>query len=180
MTNFEFALRRTVKFEGGYTVDNGGPTQWGITQTELTAYQVRTGNLWGRQIQDLTVPEASQIYKSEYWNIMNLDRVDDRDVAAEIFDTGVNCGPATGVKIFQRALNILRHDNAPLLTEDGNLGPKTLCAYRWLMDNGYKLHLLYAMNGEQYCYYREIGLHNERLREAAMRGWMRRLEMPIT
>ncbi len=61
-----------------------------------------------------------------------LDAVAERSeaVAAELFDTGVNMGPAVAVAFLQRALTALNRNGRdyPDLTPDGRIGPATLGA----------------------------------------------------
>lgn len=40
-------------------------------------------------------------YKSEFWNVIKGDRIVSQNVAASIYDTAVNMGPETAVKMVQ-------------------------------------------------------------------------------
>ncbi len=92
--------------EGGYSnhpADRGGATRWGITEAVARAHGFR-GDMRG-----FPRDEAVAIYRRIYWLRPGFDRVAEHapDVAAELFDTGVNMGPAVAVAFLQRALNAL-------------------------------------------------------------------------
>ena len=67
--------------------------------------------------------EAVNIYLRLYWLRPRLDEVAKRSarLAAELFDTGVNMGPAVAVSFLQRALTALSRGGTdyPALTPDG-------------------------------------------------------------
>ena len=73
--------------------DNGGPTCFGITKA------VARANGYAGPMQQLPRSEAAAIYRRVYWLRPRLDEVAKRSVrvAAELFDTGVNMGPAVAV-----------------------------------------------------------------------------------
>ena len=71
--------------------------------------------------------EAAAIYRRLYWLRPNFDAVAKLRavVAAELFDTGVNMGPAVAVTFLQRALTALNRNGKdyPDLVPDGRIGP---------------------------------------------------------
>ena len=77
--------------------------------------------------------EAAAIYRRLYWLRPRLER-DCQALAArspaELFDTGVNMGPAVAITFLQRALTALNRNGSdyPDLTPDGRIGPATLAA----------------------------------------------------
>jgi lysozyme family protein len=79
---FNQALQGLFEREGGRTIDSGGLTKYGISQN---AYK----NL---DIDNLTMNDAAQIYKRDYWDANKLDRIARKDpkLAAALFDTFVN------------------------------------------------------------------------------------------
>ncbi len=76
--------------------------------------------------------EAAVIYSRLYWARPRLDQIASRSgrLAAELFDTGVNMGPAVAITFLQRALTALNRGGKdyPDLTPDGRIGPATLAA----------------------------------------------------
>jgi len=115
--------------EGGYVdnpADKGGPTCFGITQA------VARANGYCGPMRQLPREEAADIYKRLYWLRPHFDEVAARSprVAAELFDTGANMGPAVAVTFLQRALTALNRNakDYPDLVPDGRIGPQTLAA----------------------------------------------------
>lgn len=92
--------------QGGYVhhpADRGGATCWGVTEA------VARGEGYHGAMRTLPREVAASIYRRLYWLRPALDRVHARapDLGAELFDTGVNMGPAIAVAFLQRALNAL-------------------------------------------------------------------------
>jgi lysozyme family protein len=116
--HFAFAIAVTLRHEGdGLTVDTGGATKYGISAKAYPDVDVER----------LTRAQAAAILRRDYWDALRLHRVDDRDVAAKVFDMAVNLGPGTAVRCAQRAVNYLSRRTDELAV-DGVLGPKTLGA----------------------------------------------------
>jgi hypothetical protein len=118
-----------VEREGGYVnnpADKGGPTCFGITEA------VARANGYAGAMKLLPRDEAAVIYKRMYWLRPRFDEVAKRSgrLAAELFDTGVNMGPAVAVTFLQRALTALNRNGSdyPDLVPDGRTGPRTLAA----------------------------------------------------
>ena len=77
---FKCAMKYLNRAEGGYTVDNGGPTMFGVTQddyrTFLKQHRKQYGNdpEWpdlthhAEDMKRLTYPHAVEIYRSMYWD----------------------------------------------------------------------------------------------------------------
>jgi len=144
--------------EGRYVnnpADKGGPTCFGITQA------VARANGYAGPMQQLPREEAAAIYRRLYWLRPRLDEVAKRSarIAAELFDTGVNMGPAVAVTFMQRALTALNRNGTdyPDLTPDGRVGPATLAALDAFLKlrgaNGGEtvlLRALEALQGERY------------------------------
>ena len=115
--------------EGGYvsnSADKGGPTCFGITQ------DVARANGYAGAMRNLPREEAASMYRRLYWQRPQLGELAKRSprLAAELFDTGVNMGPAVAISFLQRALTALNRNAAdyPDLTPDGRAGPATLSA----------------------------------------------------
>jgi hypothetical protein len=115
--------------EGGYVrhpADKGGPTCFGITEAVARAHGYRG------PMRQLPREEAATIYRRLYWQRPRFDEIARRSpaVAAELFDTGVNMGPAVAATFLQRALTALNRNGGdyPDLVPDGRIGPMTLAA----------------------------------------------------
>ena len=110
------------KAEGGYSdnpADPGGPTNFGITLATLRAYD-GDPNLTAEDVKKLTPTMAKEIYRTAYWNRMQCGALPS-GLDLEVFDFGVNSGPAESVKTLQRLVGV---------TQDGSVGPITLAAVR--------------------------------------------------
>jgi lysozyme family protein len=115
LTSFEIAYKRTKKFEGGYVNDpddNGGETYNGISRRanpnwagwKIIDEQKKKpdfpNNLKERK-QELDELEKD-LYKKNYWDPIWGDRIKDQRVANDMFDTAVNMGVATSIKLSER------------------------------------------------------------------------------
>ena len=165
-----------IEREGGYVdnpADEGGPTCFGITQA------VARANGYCGPMRQLPREEAADIYKRLYWLRPHFEEVAARSprVAAELFDTGANMGPAVAVTFLQRALTALNRNakDYPDLVPDGRIGPQTLVALdRFLAIRGKTsgetvlLRALEALQGERYLRLAERRPANE----AFLYGWL--------
>jgi lysozyme family protein len=161
--------------EGGFVdhpADRGGPTRWGVTEATARDHGY-TGDM-----RDFPRADAVAIYRRLYWLRPGFDRVADRApaVAAELFDTGVNMGPAVATGFVQRALNALNRGAAdyPDLVSDGRIGPRTLAALdgflaaRGRAGERVLLKAIEALQGERYLRLAEGRPANE----AFLYGWL--------
>lgn len=165
-----------IEREGGYidnSADRGGPTCFGITEAVALAQGYR-GPMW-----KLPRDEAAAIYKRLYWLRPRFDEVAKRSarIAAELFDTGVNMGPAVATTFLQRALTALNRNGRDYsdLVPDGRIGAQTLGALdKFLTLRGQTsgetvlLRALEALQGERYLRLAERRPANE----AFLYGWL--------
>jgi lysozyme family protein len=117
MGDFNKAFAFTIGEEGGYVnnvADPGGATNFGITIATLSAY--RGAQCSNEDVQDLTLEEAQDIYRQNYWNIILGDKLPNA-IAMATFDGAVNSGTEQSVKWLQRALGTI---------VDGVVGPNTV------------------------------------------------------
>jgi len=119
-SRFDVCMPFIFKAEGGYAdnpADPGGPTNFGITLATLRAYE-GAPNLTADDVKNLTSAVAKEIYRTAYWNRMQCGALP-AGLDLEVFDFGVNSGPAESVKTLQRLIGV---------TQDGSVGPITLAA----------------------------------------------------
>ena len=99
-----------LQFEGttftDYRNDNGGETRYGISKASYP-------NL---DIANLTSDQAKAIYATDYWLKGNCAKLK-TELQYVHFDSAVNMGVVTAIKLLQRAANIL---------DDGIFGSQTL------------------------------------------------------
>jgi lysozyme family protein len=165
-----------IEREGGYVAnpaDKGGPTCFGITEA------VARANGYRGAMRQLPRDEAAAIYRRLYWLRPRFDEVARRSarVAAELFDTGANMGPAVAVTFLQRALTALNRNGSdyPDLVPDGRIGPQTLGALdcflklrRARQGETVLLRALEALQGERYLRLAERRPANETF----LYGWL--------
>jgi lysozyme family protein len=83
--NFPQCFALLMGNEGGYTVDNGGPTMWGVTE----AVARRSGYTGDMRL--LPKETAMQIARANYWNPTHCDLYP-APIAFQVFDTAYNGG----------------------------------------------------------------------------------------
>ena len=146
---FETAFAFVIEKEGGEVNDprdNGGHTKYGISQKEYPDLDISA----------LTVEQAKEIYRSDYWLRAGCDGLPE-GLGIAVFDSAVNQGVGKAIKLLQRSLRV---------AEDGAIGPMTLAAMKRADPN----QLI-----ENYC--TERALHYASLDDFPTfgRGWLRRL-----
>lgn len=174
--NVDALIDELIEREGGYVnhaADKGGPTCFGITEAIARAHG------YAGAMRSLPRHEAAGIYRRLYWLRPRYDQVAKRSdrVAAELFDTGVNMGPAVATTFLQRALTALNRNGKDFadLTPDGRVGPLTLHALDAYLATRGKLagetvlmRSLEALQGERYLRLAERRPANE----AFLYGWL--------
>ncbi|MFL6829391.1 MAG: glycoside hydrolase family 108 protein [Sphingomicrobium sp.] len=162
--------------EGGFVdhpADKGGPTCFGITEAVARAHGYRGA------MPRLPRQQAADIYRRLYWLRPRFDEVAKRSsrLAAELFDTGANMGPAVAVTFLQRALTALNRNGTDYadLVPDGRVGAATLAALDAFLERRGKgggetvlLRALEALQGERYLRLAERRPANE----AFLYGWL--------
>ena len=164
-----------IEREGGFVdhpADKGGPTCFGITEA------IARANGYRGAMRQLPRGEAAAVYKRIYWLRPHFDAVAARSpaLAAELFDTGVNMGPAVAATFLQRALTALNRNGKDFadLVPDGRVGPTTLAALDSFMrvrGNSAEtvlMRALEALQGERYLRLAERRPANE----AFLYGWL--------
>jgi lysozyme family protein len=165
-----------IEREGGFVnhpADKGGPTCIGNTEALARA------NGYAGPMRLLPREEAAAIYRRLYWLRPRFDEIAARSprLAAELFDSGVNMGPAVAATFMQRALTALNRcgKDYPDLVPDGRIGPMTLYALDAFLGTRGKsrgetvlLRALEALQGERYLRLAERRPANE----AFLYGWL--------
>lgn len=119
MSDLAPALAYLAPDEGGFTVDNGGPTNFGVTAPAASQYIGYTGAMSA-----LTYAQATQVYQNGWWNPGNFSALTDQNVANAIFDISVDTGMGGIGAPVQAALTAIGIAN----DGDGQWGPDTLAA----------------------------------------------------
>jgi lysozyme family protein len=161
-----------IAVEGGYVDDpddSGGETNYGIT--------VATARGYGYQGDMIDLPRsiAFDIYAEIYWDSLRGDDLANvsEAVAAEVVDTGVNCGTPAAGKFLQRALNVL-NDREALYADievDGHVGGKTVAALQAYVHARSERAMMKALNCLQGAFYIELAERREK-DERFLYGWL--------
>jgi lysozyme family protein len=172
----ETMIEATIGKEGGYSnhpSDRGGPTRWGITE------RVARANGYTGDMRELPREKAVAIYRQEYAVKPGFAAVAEISpaVGEELFDTGVNMGPAVPSIWFQEWLNAFNGQGKLYadIREDGDIGPGTLKAFRdFLRVRGAEAEkvMLRALNCSQGERYKTL-VRNRAANEDFAWGWVR-------
>lgn len=123
MANFDVAIKKVLKKEGGYVndpLDKGGETYKGISRkyhktnymwTLIDKYKDECGGVnetFKKKINadKQIAAEVKRLYKVNYWDRFKLDDVFNQDVAEQIFDDAVNRGVGAACKLCCTLLNL--------------------------------------------------------------------------
>ena len=93
MTNFQTAIKFVLQWEGGYandSVDPGGETNYGISKRSYPDLDIK----------NLSIADAIEIYKRDYWDLHNLDS-EESPMCIALLDAYVQHG-ASNVDIMRK------------------------------------------------------------------------------
>ena len=123
---FKRAMPHLLVHEGGkvdHPRDPGGRTNQGVTQRVYNGYRTRRGQPT-RDVFQLTPRERDIIYREQYWNVINGDKLP-AGIDYVLFDGAVNSGPVQSIKWCQRALAQAGVYSGKV---DGHMGESTMAA----------------------------------------------------
>jgi lysozyme family protein len=138
--SFAACLPIILQSEGGYVVDQGGPTNFGITIPALQAYLHQP--VTAANIQALTAdgPIVGPLYQADYYNAAHCNELPD-GLDLMVFDEAVNEGVGRAIRHLQEAVGV---------TADGAFGPATRAAVA-LMDVSTAIRNIHEDNAEYYA-----------------------------
>jgi lysozyme family protein len=138
MAEFEKAIAFVLPNEGGFVDnpnDSGGATNFGLSLRFLRTLPVESLRKYGvfvtpedlsvENVKELTLDQARNIYKSEFWDHHLYEKIVDQHVANYVFDMVIHHGEHQAIKILQRALWAV-YQHIHVVVDDGILGSKTL------------------------------------------------------
>ncbi|MEC8917801.1 MAG: glycosyl hydrolase 108 family protein [Pseudomonadota bacterium] len=171
-------IAEVIAREGGYVnhpADKGGPTCWGITLATARA------NGYDGDMRALPREFAAKVYARRYWSPLALDEVAaySLDLAAFLFDWGVNSGTGVAGEYLQRQLNVL-NDRERLYADisvDGAPGGETLgalAAFRKARGERGVVLLAETINARRIAFCAELAERKES-QEAFAFGWFDRV-----
>lgn len=152
---FDLAFDRLLdpSHEGGYVNnpnDPGGETNWGISKRAYPKLDIRA----------LTRDQAKALYRRDFWDRVDGDRMIARGfgaVAFQAFDFAVNSGIETAVRYLQRAVGV---------ADDGHWGPISQAA----LDAMSVSDIVLRLNAERLDFMTRLSNWPN-----ASRGWARRI-----
>lgn len=118
--NFDACITVSLEYEGGYSSIRSDPGNWtggkvGKGQLKGTKYGIAASSHPTLDIKNLSVAQAKDIYRAEYWYKVSGDALPyGVDLATN--DYGINSGPSRSIRDLQRAVAV---------TADGAIGPQT-------------------------------------------------------
>lgn len=194
MANFVASYREIMGIEGFYSfnpADRGGETWkgiarnrnpkwdgWSIIDQLITHAGLSNRTKREKDISSLLVgnPELEQkvqgFYKRNYWDTYDGDGIADQELATEMFDCSVNCGPDQATKWLQKALNGMNREPGSDLLVDGDCGPKTRQRLKSMEKDSLTIRKM--INAQQGNHYINLMLKDPSQR-AFSRGWIRRV-----
>ena len=168
-------IDKVIEREGGFSdhpADRGGPTRWGVTEAVARAHG------YAGDMRHFPREDAVAIYKRNYWLRPGFDQIARRapQIAAELFDAGINMGTGTATGFLQRALNALNRNGRDYkdISVDRIIGRETLGALDvFLRKRGTKgeavlLKAIEALQGARYIELAETRPANQ----AFLYGWL--------
>ena len=150
---FDKAFDRIIGHEGGYVCDQrdpGGETKFGVSKRAYPTMDIK----------NLTLDQAKEIYRRDYWNKLHLDELPDC-IRFDLFDAAVNSGLSAAAKFLQRAVGT---------AADGVIGKLTIAAANG-MD---PLHLDKRLSGYRLQYLCDLPTF-----PAFGKGWVRRVALNL-
>lgn len=126
MANYKTARQITRGREGFYSndpVDTGGETVWGFARNKwpgwrgwkiVDEYKKKAGNptnvsaviLALAPVKDLLHDMADEYDKQNFWDVLRADEIKDQVLANKFYDTAVNMGVPTAVKMMEEVLGL--------------------------------------------------------------------------
>ena len=161
MSHFDEAFDHVIGVEGGYSnikEDNGGPTNWGITQDTLASFRGKPVS--ANDVKNLSQHEAKLIYRARYWNPLGCEEIQSKILAMIIFDQGVNRGIGAAARSIQKLVGV---------KVDGMIGPQTIAAIN--EKQGKQLALDFVFDAQE-AYGRIVQYNNSQV--VFIVGWLRR------
>lgn len=123
--DFEHAFTRLMGHEGDLSMDPNDPGNWtggkvGKGALKGTRFGISAGAYPDEDIQGLTIERARELYRRDYWDKAGCEYVP-MGIKFDLFDTAVNAGVGTAVRMLQGVVGE---------KQDGIMGPLTLKALR--------------------------------------------------
>jgi lysozyme family protein len=126
---FKEIIKKVLKNEGGYVnnpKDSGGETYKGITKKyypEWNGWEIVDSLTDKNEEHELLNDLVYDFYRENYYEPLNIEKVNSKNVQYQILDTSINMGRITTTKLLQTVVGV---------TADGIIGNNTLNAVNML------------------------------------------------
>ena len=172
MRKFEDFLKVILKQEGGdkfhkVAGDPGGATKFGISlrflkDTEEGDFN-KDGSINETDIKELTLEQASELYKKYFYNAANLNLIRNELLRLHVFSHAVNRGIKPAVRLLQRIVGA---------EQDGKLGKTTAMMINAVRDEPALVH---GYASARKIDYEKLVANNPKLSKFLL-GWYNRVD----
>lgn len=147
MVDFNTAFQRLIGHEGGYSTDRKDPGNWtggkvGVGILKGTKYGIAANTYPNLDIKNLTISQAKDIYKRDWWDKLGADLLHP-SIVYQLWDFAINAGKSRAVKELQHVAGVI---------DDGIIGPKTIAAVGAMDHND----VLLKLNAERLKFYTSL------------------------
>jgi len=159
-TRYKRALDNLIKEEGGYVndpSDPGGETKYGISKRSYPKVDIK----------NLTIDQASKIYKNDFYDVMRCDEYQSDHIAQEVLEQSVNMGIKTAVSFLQ----VVAKGCGSHIEVDGKMGKATMDAVKAIDAEV----LLIAIKALAIAHYLELARERPPMRKY-LKGWIKRVQ----
>lgn len=144
---FDQAFERLIGHEGKFTNDRQDRGNWttgviGKGELKGTKYGISAMTYPDLDIKNLTLVQAKQIYKRDWWDKINADQINPA-LVFQVWDFAINAGMGTAKRKLQLAVGVL---------DDGIIGNLTIQAINKAELND----ILLKFNAERLKYYTSL------------------------
>ena len=144
---FDQAFERLIGHEGKFTNDRQDRGNWttgviGKGELKGTKYGISAMTYPDLEIKNLTLVQAKQIYKRDWWDKINADQINPA-LVFQVWDFAINAGMGTAKRKLQLAVGVL---------DDGIIGKLTIQAINKAELND----ILLKFNAERLKYYTSL------------------------
>jgi lysozyme family protein len=161
---FDDFVGKVLKHEGGYTVDQGGPTMRGVTWRD-NAKELSELGYSEKTLKNLTADDATKVYKKKYFDAPKLNLLPD-DLQYVAFDYSVNSGPSRAIKSLQKIVGA---------KTDGIMGRDTLARIQAYKDQYGAKALQHAYVDERKEFLKGLAMKDPKRHGGSLKGWMNRI-----
>ncbi len=162
--DFKKVLNQTLMFEGGYTEDSGGPTNYGVRQDMYDAY-AKQNKVPSKNVKELKYGEVKDFYKKNYWETPKINLLP-REIASSVFDYGVNAGQGKAIMAVQNIVGA---------KADGVIGPKTIKAVNKFVEANGAEALKKQVLDDRVNHYNQLVTSNPQKYGKYFKGWLNRV-----